>query len=64
MTFVTDKAALKPGLIIFRRGDVDHRMWYYRMKIPKSRSLQDGFSQNVRHRCGAAAVPAMRNGLL
>ena len=27
---------LKPGLIIFRRGDVDHRMWYCRMKMPKA----------------------------
>ena len=36
MAFVTDKAELKPGLIIFRRGDVDHRMWYCRMKIPKA----------------------------
>jgi len=36
MAFVTDKAELKPGLVLFRRGDVDHRMWYCRMKIPKA----------------------------
>ena len=36
MAFVTDKTELKPGLIIFRRGDVDHRMWYCRMKMPKA----------------------------
>jgi integrase len=36
MAFVTDKAELKPGLVIFRRGDVEHRMWYCRMKIPKA----------------------------
>ncbi len=36
MVFVTDKTELKPGLVIFRRGDVDHRMWYCRMKIPKA----------------------------
>jgi integrase len=36
MSFVTDKAELKPGLVLFRRGDVDHRMWYCRMKIPKA----------------------------
>ncbi|MDE1152344.1 MAG: site-specific integrase [Micavibrio sp.] len=36
MAFVTDKEELKPGLIIFRRGDVDHRMWYCRMKLPKA----------------------------
>lgn len=32
--FITDKEILKPGLIIFRRGDVDHRYWYCRVKIP------------------------------
>ena len=26
MAFVTEKEELKPGLILFRRGDVDHRM--------------------------------------
>ena len=36
MAFVTDKTEIKPGLILFRRGDVDHRMWYCRMKIPKA----------------------------
>jgi integrase len=36
MAFVTDKSELKPGLVLFRRGDVDHRMWYCRMKIPKA----------------------------
>src|SRR5580658_5156146 len=36
MTFLTDKEELKPGLVIFRRGDVQHRNWYCRVKIPKS----------------------------
>ena len=36
MAFVTEKEELKPGLIIFRRGDVEHRMWYCRMKMPKA----------------------------
>ncbi len=36
MAFVTDKSELKPGLVLFRRGDVDHQMWYCRMKIPKA----------------------------
>jgi integrase len=36
MAFITDKEELKPGLILFRRGDVDHRMWYCRMKLPKA----------------------------
>ncbi|MGB9144323.1 MAG: site-specific integrase, partial [Acidobacteriaceae bacterium] len=36
MAFITEKEELKPGLILFRRGDVDHRMWYCRMKMPKA----------------------------
>ena len=36
MAFVTDKEELKPGLIIFRRSDVQHRNWYCRMKLPKA----------------------------
>jgi integrase len=36
MAFLTDKEELKPGLVIFRRGDVQHRNWYCRVKIPKS----------------------------
>jgi integrase len=36
MAFVTEKEELKPGLILFRRGDVGHRMWYCRMKMPKA----------------------------
>jgi hypothetical protein len=36
LAFDTDKAELKPGLVLFRRGDVEHRMWYCRMKIPKA----------------------------
>jgi len=35
MAFITEKEELKPGLILFRRGDVEHRMWYCRMKMPK-----------------------------
>jgi integrase len=33
--FVTDKQELKPGLVIFRRTDVQHRRWYCRVKLPK-----------------------------
>ena len=36
MTFITDKEELKPGLIIFRRGDVDHKNFYCRIKLPKA----------------------------
>ena len=36
MAFVTDKEELRPGLIIFRRGDVKHRNWYCRVKLPKA----------------------------
>lgn len=35
MAFVVDKEELKPGLIIFRRGDVAHRNFYCRIKLPK-----------------------------
>ncbi|WP_263409595.1 hypothetical protein [Terriglobus tenax] len=60
MAFVTDKAELKPGLVIFRRGDVEHRMWYCRMKIPKADryktvSLKD-------NRCGSGAGTRLRPG--
>ena len=36
MTFLVDKEELKPGLVIFRRGDVQHRNWYCRVKLPKT----------------------------
>jgi integrase len=35
MAFITDKEKLKSGLIIFRRGDVTHRNFYCRIKLPK-----------------------------
>ncbi len=36
MSFIIDKEELKPGLIVFRRGDVDHRNFYCRIKLPKA----------------------------
>ena len=36
MSFIIDKEEIKPGLIIFRRGDVDHRNYYCRIKLPKA----------------------------
>jgi integrase len=36
MAFITDKEELKPGLIIFRRADVEHRNYYCRIKLPKA----------------------------
>ncbi len=36
MAFITDKEELKPGLIIFRRADVEHRNFYCRIKLPKA----------------------------
>lgn len=36
MAFVVDKEVLKAGLIIFRRGDVAHRNFYCRIKLPKA----------------------------
>jgi integrase len=34
MTFMTNTQELKPGLVIFRRTDVQHHNWYCRMKLP------------------------------
>ena len=39
MGFLTDTQELKPGLIIFRRGDVKHRNWYCRVKLPHTTRL-------------------------
>lgn len=39
MTFQVDTHVLKDGLVIFRRTDVRHRLWYCRMAIPKERRL-------------------------
>ena len=36
MAFITDKEELKPGVILFRRGDVGHQNWYCRIKLPKA----------------------------
>ncbi len=36
MAFVTDKEELKPGLVIFRRGDLQTRDWYCRVRLPKA----------------------------
>lgn len=36
MAYVTDKEELKPGLIIFRRANVQHGNWYCRVKVPKA----------------------------
>lgn len=33
--FIIDKEVLKPGLILFRRSDVQHHNWYCRVKVPK-----------------------------
>lgn len=34
MSFMIDTQELKPGLKIFRRGDVKHRRWYCRVRLP------------------------------
>lgn len=36
MAFLLDPQELKDGLIIFRRGDVKHRKWYCRIKLPNA----------------------------
>jgi integrase len=35
MAFITEKAQLKSGLIIFRRGVVAHHNFYCRIMLPK-----------------------------
>jgi integrase len=34
--FLIDSQELKPGLILFRREDVQHRNWYCHIKAPCS----------------------------
>ncbi len=34
MAFIEDAQELKPGLLLFRRGDVSHSRWYCRIKLP------------------------------
>jgi integrase len=34
MGFIMDKHELKPGLIVFRRADVQHKNWYCRVGVP------------------------------
>lgn len=41
MAFLMDVEELKPGLIIFRRGDVQHRRWYCRIKVPDNKAAPD-----------------------
>ena len=36
MAFLVDTQELKPGLIIFRRADVQHRNWYCRIRLPQA----------------------------
>jgi hypothetical protein len=36
MSFLLDAQELKTGLVIFRRGDVKHRNWYCRIKLPQA----------------------------
>ena len=33
MSFILNKEQIKPGLIIFRRGDVEHGNFYCRVRI-------------------------------
>src|ERR1700753_526566 len=36
MAFLKDLQELKPGLVIFRRTDVQHRNWYCRVRLPNA----------------------------
>jgi hypothetical protein len=35
MAFMIGTEEIKPGVVIFRRADVDHENWYCRMRLPK-----------------------------
>lgn len=37
MAFIINKEELRPGLIIFQRGDVTHGRWSCRIRLPRSR---------------------------
>ncbi len=55
MRFVTDKEQIKSGLIIFQRGDVGHKNFYCRIRIPdedryKTVSLRTSDRQTARDR--------------
>ena len=55
MSFILDKERIKPGLIIFRRGDVDHDNFYCRVRIQnedryKTISLRTSDRQTARDR--------------
>ncbi len=61
MAFITDKEEIKPGLVIFRRADVDHENWYCRMKLPhvdryKTISLKTPYIEDARKLAGAQEV--------
>ncbi|HTV45737.1 MAG TPA: hypothetical protein VMF05_10505 [Stellaceae bacterium] len=36
MAFLVDLHELKPGLVVFRRTDVQHRNWYCRVRLPNA----------------------------
>ena len=46
MAFVTEKSELKPGLILFRRGDVGAPDVVLPHEDAEGRPLQDGFAQD------------------
>ncbi len=55
MTFLVDVQDLKSGLIIFQRGDVEHKNWYCRVRVPQSDryktiSLKTAFLEEAREK--------------
>ena len=69
MAFITDKEELKSGLIIFRRGDVAHRNFYCRIKLPKEDryktiSLHTADRESARDRSGEKFRTRQRFGLI
>ena len=63
MAFIIDKEVLKPGLVIFRRGDVAHDNFYCRVRMPKEDryktvSLGTADRQSARERAGSTRIEA------
>ena len=47
MNFIVDKEKIKAGLIIFRRGDVEHDQFYCRIRIENENRYKNDFVKNI-----------------
>jgi integrase len=61
MAFMMDTEEIKPGVVIFRRADVDHENWYCRMRLPKQDryktiSLKTPYIEDARRMAGEQEI--------